>query len=247
MNTEKERGLQSGFSYLEETVFDAAHFRAVFDRDGTDSFSLEITPLDDAVDSRNLPEKSDLLPMLPRGSDWVRARGWRSFFGIPCRIKGSLFLGLGLMKVLPHSSRGAYPRQTIYFLRFDDGAVSDCLGNLSRWLGNSNDTGQLSVDSYGAVIGDAAGPGDHLETESLIINRAEVGYRKGDRLLFRTAVLSEQEVPPFSYLRMLWGDPHGDGNVITFNRILYGVVPPVWNSFAWQSKLKILLEQRVMF
>jgi hypothetical protein len=238
----EETSRPSGFRHLEDTVLDSAKYRVRFGRDESDSFSLNVRELGSQVSSSL--EKSDLFPLLPTGSEWSETLGWRSFFGVPCRLQGTLYLGLGLVKIVSHSSRGAFPRAEIYFLEFDEPSLGDRFETLSGRLNPTTNPAENPSGSYGAILANAPSPEEHGRTEVGILRRAGNAYREGKRLLFRTAILSEDELPPFSYFSF-FRSRDTDESILDYSQALYGIIPPVYERFGWQSKLKIFLERDV--
>ncbi|MFB6344914.1 MAG: hypothetical protein ABEK50_03965 [bacterium] len=237
----------SEFKLLEEVVRDDAACRVDFDRDDTDSFSLSTEFFNRTHGLEDGLSKTDVLPLLPSGSVWNRIKGWRSFVGIPYQFGDRLWLVLGLMKVREHKTRGAFPVASYYFLDFDSAPLDDILNRIVRNL-KPTDQGQNSdKPAYGAVLGDARQPENHTETELWILRRAKAAYARDQRLLFRTAVLSEEEIPSKSYFDFFTPNSSLDESPINFRRSLYSTIPEIYKQFSWQSKLKVFLELDLSF
>lgn len=233
--------MRSGFEILCEIFEGRTGFHVVFDRNEKDEFILNVRHLPGKSQSVDKPPESDLLDLLPQGSNWSQAIGWRSFFGIPYRFGERLWLALGLVKILEHDHRGAFPRSEIYLIDFQ----SEKLGELVNRIGNhitQEDGGDDSIPRQGALMGEAVEPSEHRQMEERILRGAAEAYAEGNKLMFRTAVLAENEIPNSRFLRFFSGEST-DESAPQFSRTLYGTVPSIYRDFRWGSKFQIFLER----
>ena len=83
-----------------------ALFSIEFGRDDQDSFAVDIRSLQVSGD---LPwTTEEISPLLPAGSKWSPALGWRSFSGVPFFFRQKRYLAIGVESIVPHPSRGAF-------------------------------------------------------------------------------------------------------------------------------------------
>lgn len=185
-------------------------------RNEQDSYAIYITP--EGHDRTPYLIEADAIALLPAGSRWLPAVGWHSYFGIPFRFDGEMWLALGAEYVKQHHSRGA----TVSFLAFTFPLHSVPLRSLEE-LANELQSSQSVADRAKArrsvldraakVISDGLGklrlhdsryrvvnagsrtPAEHVGVETRIIREAIESYGKRESLLFRTLILSENELP----------------------------------------------------
>jgi hypothetical protein len=167
-----------------------------FYRDGSDSFTTDIVSL-----SKESPvfTKGEVRRLIPSGSTWVHAIGWRSITGLYVRAQGQRWFALGVEEVLSHSHRGGYP--TYYgYIYSQIPEVIDALRRLRSWIEVAHvPTIPTLVESRaprGALVleSDAHHPEEHRSVEYWIINEALRAFNSNDRLQFRTLVLSEMQL-----------------------------------------------------
>lgn len=118
-----EEFVERGFDALDSILGPHASHRVELRRDATDSFAVSISTLDPLGD---LLSKEDVLPLLPVGSTWQTAIGWRSFYGVPFRRQTKLHLALGAEGILRHATRGAYPIAKVFLFEICE-ATSLCI------------------------------------------------------------------------------------------------------------------------
>jgi hypothetical protein len=238
--------LSSAFDLLTEAFSGLAEYKVTFERDKSDSFTLALESLtEDLPDSYEL-DKTDVLPLLPSGSNWSQAEGWRSFFGIPCRFDENERLAIGLVEVKSHEQRGAYPVSSIFLTEINDSYLPNVFDRLVQQLkGVPGDSKELAPHR-GAVRGTASTPDEYLGTELRILRRAREAYAKEERLLFRTAVLTENNLPPFSFLNV-FNEQRDSELPFDYRSSLYGTIPSIYRTFSWSSRLKVMLDFNLSF
>ena len=137
--------------------------------------------------------KDDLLPLLPRGSRWNPAVGWRSFVVLPFEVPGICAAAVGVEGVVPHASRGAFPVMRALLVRAEN--VSSVLSQLAAQLPG---TGRLaeSLDRRCFVkISSARSPSEHQQHEGPMLRAAAEAWKFGERKLLRTLLLSDDQTP----------------------------------------------------
>lgn len=234
------------FDILDNVFLDVAEYRVRFDRDQSDGFSLNTDRVGNSFKKLDELPEDYVLSLLPNGSHWEQAEGWRSFFGVPCRLSDQLWLFFGATKVLDHPSRGAYPVTRIFLLNFDDNTFEDAFSQLIERIQPDVQESKGARPSYGAVIGDASSPEEHEQWEAWILRRALRAYRDSHLLFFRTALLSENELPALNLMNYFKTDSGSETSPFTFGRSLYGTVPEIHGDFSWSSKLQIFLELELL-
>lgn len=188
---------------LTSSMEEHATFTLQLERDVSDSFVINVESKKAGV---NPLKKTDLIAFMPAGSNWTPAIGWRSFLGIPKRIDGNTWLLIAIEGVRAHSSRGAYPVLWGYlFPTFH--VAAEGLRDLAALLKAESPSprvrsvaGQVKSPqtgyrhTYGVIRAASASPADHVDTEVRILEAAASAYECGERLTFRTLLLSENEL-----------------------------------------------------
>ena len=216
--------IQEGLDLVRRSLSAAAFHRVVFSRDETDSYQLLIDANKGVSPALSRNEISGLLPS---GSKWLPACGWRSFFGAPFGIRGQEWLMIGVEAVVPHSGRGAYPVLHGYcfpFQQFPEGALLEIAQTVA---GRAADC--LGAETYGVIESNSREPQDHVGIEGWIIRQAVQAYRARKRLLFRTVILSEGEVP----------SSH------RFRSSLVATVPSIRRTLSLSARTKLFLSRRI--
>src|SRR5438128_9448919 len=96
--------------------------RAVLDislgRDQSDNYAVRTTP-PRSTGPTQIPSATEILQLLPTGSTWSPALGWRSIVGLPIFLKDSRWLLLGVESAGGHQSRGAFALFRAFVFRLD--------------------------------------------------------------------------------------------------------------------------------
>lgn len=193
-------------------------------RNEQDGYAIRIVPGGKVLVPR-LTE-ADVIALLPAGSRWLPAVGWHSYFGVPFRFDGELWLALGVELVKRHHSRGAYILFVAFIFPFHrppirrlaelanelhmikhEPASFNPAGSLSAPSVNILDRAQkflvdrfaklgLRSDRYRVVEADSRTPAEHVRVEAEIIREAVESYKKNELFLFRTLLLSKSELHP---------------------------------------------------
>lgn len=225
--------LREACNLLDRSAYRFSHQKIVFDRDETDSFRTTREP-----EGAGVPTKREVMDVLiPRGGRRPSAVGWRSFIARPFP---TLALpdgaAVGVDGVISHLSRGAYPFFYCYVVRLC--RVSGILNEIADSLrsGHAEKHG-----TYGVVEAPSASPEDHVDIEAWMLRKAAASYRDHERLLLRTALLSEDEIPSdvpstfvgrgVGWLRAAQGP----------TRYLIASVPPIRREFSWWKRQQLEL------
>lgn len=213
-----------------------------FDRDASDSFAITISRGGSAFDGPEL-RKGDVLPLLPAGSRWEAAVGWRSFFGMPFRWAGSLRLAIGVEGIAKHASRGAYPVSRFAVFDFAHAPVGE-LAELAALLAPGG--ASIEVDAtYGVVPSASASPRDHVAIDAWILSRAAASYREHRRLLFRSLLLSEDQIPASKTVKGRIGSLLGGRRTsIDFDDFLLATVPSIRATFSFRARSWMKMYER---
>lgn len=218
---------------LVESIASFGSHRVSFDRDSSDSFAVTVDRL--TSDPGGEVRKDDLLPLLPRGSRWNAAVGWRSFVVQPFELPGICGAAVGVEAVVPHPSRGAFPIMRAFLMRAE--SVSPALFQLAGAL-------SAAVLSVGALeqrelvwSSAARSPQEHQHYEALMLAAVAEAWRRSEPRLLRTIVLSDDQAP---WVRW-WPDKARalttDGGRPPY---LVATVPPIRTHFSRSTKLALL-------
>ena len=118
--------------------------------------------------------------------------------------------------------------------------MCELANNLYRSPADPNE----ATPTYGVVTGTALVPEDHAEIEAWILRRAAAAYKAGEQLLFRTLLLSGDEIrsPP---IRSRIGLSSGDErSTSVFKNVLFATVPGIRNSLHLRAKAWLRLHAR---
>lgn len=223
---------------LVETLAPFGSHRISFDRDTSDSFTLTLQRLaaGEAAgqDVRQDVQKDQLLPLLPRGSRWHPALGWRSFVVLPFEVPGVCAAAVGMEGVVPHSSRGAFPIMRAFLMQAD--RVSPALLRLAAGLPAVLGVAGL-LDRRGVVIpSDALSAVDHQRYEAPMLLAAAEAWRSGEAKLLRTVLLSDDQAPwPRRWTEALREAAMDEGG----RSYLVATVPPIRAQFSRSTRLTL--------
>jgi len=214
--------VREGLNLLDQFFGGSAKGQVDFFRDKGDSFSIRILPLCDG-DEWHLSEK-EALSLIPEGSNWEVAEGWRSFFGHSLQTRSGLLFVIGAEGILPHKDRGAYPVMRAYTF-----AASKIPVTKMEALANKLSPGCSACGSWRGIIKTSSNtPAEHQEVEGTIIRLAAAFYRSRQqpRLLFRTLILCASRLP-------------------RLRSSLVATVPSIERTFSRADRLRTWLRQRV--
>ena len=200
---------------LSEAAGESALHRILFDRDESDSFRLRV----EAVRPESSPiSRAEILPALPMGSRWAGAIGWESYVVYCPKARQQELAVVGLEYVLPHETRGAYPVFAGVALQIRD--VAAALHAVAMGL----DPDEQHLPPKRPVHhSEARTPEEHRGPAAGLLRAAAAAFSAGARPLLRTAILSEDEVPP------KW-------MILRGNTIL-GIVPVLYERFSPMTRL----------
>jgi hypothetical protein len=190
----------------------------IVNRNEQNGYSIRVVSKDECLSPR-LTE-ADVITLLPAGSRWLPAVGWHSYFGIPFRFDNKIWLAAGAEVVNRHQARGAYVSFFAFIFPFHQPPIRQ-LAELAIELGatlpeqvpvrpaNSQRLffehalkfmadGFSRLDllghSYKVVESSSRTPAEHTKVEAEIIREAAESYSKRELLLFRTLILSENQL-----------------------------------------------------
>jgi hypothetical protein len=207
---------------LVETIAPFGCHRITFGRDASDSFSIAVERLKpDGQDVR----KDDLLPLLPRGSGWNGAVGWRSFVVLPFTLGAFSGAAVGVERVVPHLSRGAFPVLRAFLIVA--GEVGAALEHLVAEI-SARPSPVALPNRRGAVWrSDALSPAEHERHEAPLLAATAAAWRRGERTLLRTVLLSDDQAP--------WRGSRRDRG----QSFLIATVPPIRAHFSPSTRLSL--------
>lgn len=218
-----------GFDLIEKYLSRNAVYHIHFDRNETDSYVVDVWPSNSSWS--NSLTKEQVLPLLPSGSHWDAARGWKSFFGLPFSTPAESWVVLGSESVVLHRTRGSYP--VFRGLLFPSQAVPE-----RELLEMANDIAPAVKDdiqqkgTYGVIAASSQSQEEHKHVEAWIIRRAVASYRAGVRLLFQTLILSEHQIPART-------------TTIDYSDFLAATVPTIREYFSWKTSTWLKLHERL--
>jgi hypothetical protein len=229
---------------LVEAVAPLASHRISFDRDETDSFALTLERLrlpDASAAMKAEPElkKDALLPLLPRGSQWNPAVGWRSFVVLPFVVPGVCAAAVGVEGIVPHASRGAFPVMRAFLISAEK--ISVALAELAASL---PDAGRISESLHRRRFiktSEARSPREHQQWEGAMLRAAAEAWRSGEAKLLRTLMLSEDQAPWSRQwtdtLRELTLDADGPSYLVATVPVIRAQFSPSTRFTLWRKEL----------
>jgi hypothetical protein len=220
---------------LIETLAPFASHRVSFDRDPGDSFAVTVDRLRPrGPDVGHDVGHDELLPLLPRGSQWNAAVGWRSFVVLPFESPGVQAAVVAVEGVVPHATRGAFPILHGFLIGADD--VSPALGRLVGGLSTRGLSAGFPDQRWVIWSSDAQSPSEHQRHEPWMLSVTADAWRRGEPRLLRTVVLSDDQAPwPRSWGERLRAVASGGGS----RPYLVATVPPIRAHFSRSTRLAL--------
>jgi hypothetical protein len=192
-----------------------ATHRIAFFRDESDSYEIAIDPLGVALEATVTTK--EVMAILPRGSSWSQAVGWRSIVGTWITAAGAELLFIGVISIEPHAERGAFPTVYGYMgckpspsLRR---ALESCASNVSS-------RPSRAVPDRGVFWCDSRTPEIHRGIEAGVLHLAASRYTTPNRFQFRTLVLCDDDVP----------------RKISSRDFLVVTIPIIHDCFGWSAR-----------
>lgn len=190
----------------------SAQQQVLFDRDETDSYRIRLEG-----DGLTRPQ---LMAALPVGSRWLDAGGWDSWVVVPGRELGTdrAVVLVALEAVIPHGTRGAHPV-------FGGVLVPEAeTPRVLEQLAESIDPGGVPVvePTHGVIAWPSRDAAAHRGPAAWMLRSAATAYARGQPLLVRTALLTEDQVPRARTL-------------LTPRSILLGTAAPLRARFSWRA------------
>ena len=179
---------------LEEALARIGSYRLRFTRDSTDSFVVKLDPVGEIPPGTELT-KSLVLPLLPQGSRWEKSLGWWSVVGLPLATQGGVWYCVGIERVRHHETRGAFPELDAIIV--PQSKIRDLpLSALADGLHKPRPGIRYPCRS-GIVVGRWQSMDEYTVTAAYVLRRAQVCLQSHWLTLFRTAVLSEDQLAGF--------------------------------------------------
>lgn len=215
--------LDHGRQLLAAVLNDAHVYTIAFYRDETDSFTLNILPSGGKTKSIS---PSLISALLPTGSEWKVAKGWRSFSCVPLNLGAESFVCLGIEGVITHPERGAFP-EYYGFIVNRTSKVATFLNQIADEICRGK---HIPIPSYGVVMSASTSPVEHELMEASLIQKTSERYSSGANTVLKTAILSEAE---FWQLRNL---PRSSRNGPFRDKYLVAVIPSLLAHFSFKAK-----------
>lgn len=166
-----------------------ALYQLTFGRDNTDSFAVTLLRLRDT--GPLLLTNEDVTPLLPSGSTWAQALGWRSIFGTPLVLHQQRLVAVGVEHVIVHP-RGATPVVDAYIYRAEEFPSLE-VAKFADTLDGGVGFNEVSP-TYGILKTKSTIPTQQFPTEARILRHASASYSRGCKLLFATMLLCEDRL-----------------------------------------------------
>lgn len=178
---------------IRDSLESRCSFSITLDRDDADDFRPEGAP----GQTELALSLSEILSLLPNGSYWSYALGWRSFFIVQYPpSEPHQWTIIGFDGVVPHPTRSAYP---VYygcafpFGRLPGSYIKDLATNL-RLQSNIRLGDSYYYPSFGLIESSSRDQGEHTEFEIQMLYRAAEIIKHYPDMQLRTLVYSDQQV-----------------------------------------------------
>lgn len=181
--------------------------------------------------------KSDIvrLGLLPSGSKWRQGLGWYSIFGIPFKLQNKNWLAIGAEMIIKHERNDTtHPVFQAYIFEFTQAQSSSIINGLQNVaLEIYPNSKKIRRSKTGIVYSNFQSPQKYKVVESFIIQSAIAVYREKQTLLFRTVILSDEQLKKVEYPTPTFlGDKSG---------YLMGTTSHIQSAFSWQARLKLFM------
>lgn len=205
MLTEAEDFLEE-IALLDNCFTDGYQYVARFGRDEQDDFSVELSV---CTNSNSEISRGSVRPITPIGELKREVLGWRSFFGVPLKIKESLFIAVGVQKAVEHvplsgyRSRGCYLTSKALIYELSDDNLKKLSRNFQTLKGRIEKSIENSIKPLACPVPisniykiKSSSPQEHLYEEVRTISWAlEYMTRQTPEFpLFRTLAFSQDEL-----------------------------------------------------
>lgn len=170
----------------------------------------------------------------PSGSKWRQGLGWYSIFGVPFQLQNKYWLAIGAEMIVKHVRGDTHPIFQAYIFEFTQEQLNLAitgLQNIAQEIYPNSKS--IRQSKTGIVFSSFQSPPKYRIVESFIIQSAIAMYRERQTLLFRTVILSDEQLKKVDYpAPNFWGDKSG---------YLMGTTTHIQNAFTWQARLKLFL------
>jgi len=215
---------------VEQLYEPSALYALSWGRDVGDNYTCRVQPL--SVD--NVPSKEEIDTIFPTGSNWLPAKGWRNIFGMPFLLHGQQYLAVGVESVYPHH-RGAVAALDAYVYPISQPPMNGIAAAIATFgvVGIARDA--LNA-THGIVRTSSRTPEEHRHIELTILRHVLASYKKQERLLFATILLTEDRLKMPGSPSPLSKSP-GRNFVLDYQRYLIATVPSIETTFSFKTKV----------
>jgi hypothetical protein len=226
------------FERVGNALSHGAEHQISFERDSDDNYVIQV---ENRVHGEPVLSREDVLPLIPKGSQWSPACGWRSFFGRVATLRERPFLALGGQRVVRHASRGAYPVLRAALFSIPQTSPNTVLGRTAAYntalsravqaIRRSTHQPLVAIpqDVSGVIATDDANPGQHVDIEASLMEAANTAYQFGKYMEFRTLIMCDSEVQEYRSKSKLLSS-------VTTGFFLLATVPSITRSLSKQSQ-----------
>jgi hypothetical protein len=229
------------FDILQKHLLEGASFSATQGIDyGKNAFTLNVQQIQP---SNITITKGDVvrLGLLPSGSKWRQGLGWYSIFGIPFKLQDKYWLAIGAEMIVKHERNDTtHPIFQAYIFEFTQAQLSSIINGLHNVaLEIYPNSKSIRQSKTGIVFSNCQSPQKYKVVESFIIQSAIAVYRERQSLLFRTVILSDEQLKKVEYpAPNFWGDKSG---------YIMGTTSHIQSAFSWQARLKLFMSRAYSF
>lgn len=152
------------------------------------------------------------LGLLPSGSKWEQGLGWYSIFGVPFKLKDKNWLAIGAEAIVKHVRGDTHPVFQAYIFEFSSSAHLNSIINALQSISDElypNSKGIPQVKT-GIIFSNIKSPQEYKIIEAHIIQSAITAYKEKKSVLFRTIILSDEQLKKINYpTPTFWGEKSG--------------------------------------
>ncbi len=172
------------------------------------------------------------LGLLPSGSKWRQGLGWYSIFGIPFNLKDKKWLAIGAEMIVKHVRGDEYPVFQAYIFEFSLAQLNVLIRGLQNIAYEIYPQSQVARQvKTGIVFSNIQSPQKYKVVEANIIQSAITSYKANKPVLFRTIILSDDQLKNFDYpTPTFWGNKSG---------YIMGTSSYIQSAFSWEMQINM--------